>query len=117
MDQKINFSKLVSKPDFKQHYITPIRGLPQNDQCTFFHKIIEISLSELKEHSTMLKSMTTLKTAFVKITNSESWDKAVESFPNYASEINLKRFLGCDLKKTIQNYFMTIIIKLNRNQF
>ena len=106
-DQKLNFSKLLSKPEFKQHYITPIRGLPENDQCALLHKIIEkeISLSELKEHSTALKSMITLKTAFVKITNCESWDKAVESFPNYASETNLKRFLGCDLKKTIPKVF------------
>ena len=29
----------------------------------------------------------------------------MESFPNYTSEINLKRFLGCDLKKTIPKVF------------
>ena len=117
-DQKINFSKLLSKPDFKQHYITPIRGLPEKDQCALLHKIIEreISLSELKEHSATLKSMATLKTAFVKITNSESWDKAVELFPNYASEINLKRFLGCDLKKTIPKLFYDYCHKAKTNE-
>ena len=117
-DQKINFSKLLSKPDFKQHYITPIRGLPENDQCALLHKIIEreISLSELKEHSATLKSMATLKTAFVKITNSESWDKAVNSFPNYASEKNLRRFLGCDLKKTIPKLFYDYCHKAKTNE-
>lgn len=35
------------------------------------------------------------------LTNSDSWDKAVETFPNYAKEANLSRFLGCDPKKSI----------------
>ena len=106
-DQKLNLSKLQAKPEFKQHYITPIRSLCESDQYALLERVVrkEISLAELKEIAATKKSMLTLKTAFLKLTNSDSWDKAVETFPNYATEEKLSRFLGCDLKKNIPKPF------------
>ena len=105
--QKLNLSKLLSKPEFKQHYITPIRALCETDQCALLQSVVkkEISLTELKELAATKKSMYALKTAFVKLTNSDSWEKAIETFPNYATEARLHRFLGCDLKKNIPKPF------------
>ena len=99
--QKLNTSKLLSKPEFKQQYAAPIRALHESDQCALLQQVAqkEISLNELKELAAAKKSLYTLKTMFVKLTNSDSWEKATETFPDYATEIKLRRFLGCDLKK------------------
>jgi len=98
--QKLNLSKLLSKPEFKQQYIAPIQALSEDDQCALLQRVVQkgISLNELKELSASKKSMYTLKTLFVKLTNSDTWEKTVEIFPAYATEAKLSRFLGCDLK-------------------
>ena len=100
-------SKLLSKPEFKQQYAAPIRALHENDQCVLLQQVAEkeISLNELKELAAAKKSLYALKTAFVKLTNSDTWERAAETFPNYATETKLKRFLGCDLKKGIPKLF------------
>ena len=48
-----------------------------------------------------IKSMSALKTAFTKLTNSESWDQAEIKYPVYAVESQLRLFIKCDLKKEI----------------
>jgi len=103
--QKLNLSKLLSKPEFKQQYNVPKRALSEDDQCALLQRVVqkEISLNELKELSALKKSMYTLKTLFVKLTSS---DTAVEIFPTYATEAKLSRFLGCGLKKNIPKPFL-----------
>lgn len=45
------------------------------------------------------------KKAFAKLTNVESWEEAEESFPAFAREEQLKRFVGSNLKKGIPTSF------------
>jgi hypothetical protein len=46
-----------------------------------------------------------LKKGFYQAHNSESWEHATEEFPKFAQEEQLKRFLGCNLKKGIPTSF------------
>ncbi len=43
--------------------------------------------------------------AFAKLTNIESWDQAVDKFPAFATDDQLNRFLGIDIRKTIPKAF------------
>lgn len=45
--------------------------------------------------------MYALKAGFVKLTNSDTWENAMEKFPLYATEAKLSRFLECNMKKGI----------------
>lgn len=104
--QKLKLSNLLSKPEFKQQYLSPIRTLLEVDQCNLLTRVIEmeLTLAELKAKANGMKAMYTLKTAFVKLTNSQSWEKAIEKYPSFASEEQLNRFVGCDLKGGIPTY-------------
>ncbi len=101
--QKLNLSTLLTKPEFKQQYLTPIRKLDENDQCALLRKVIakECSLGDLKKEAARLKQTTALKNAFVRLTNSESWSTAQEAFPLFATEKQLVRFIGIDLNKEV----------------
>lgn len=102
--QKLRMSTLLQKPEFKQNYLAPIRTLPISDQCLLLQKVIagETSLTELQ-----LKQKAALKTAFAKLTNVESWDQAVDKFPAFATDDQLNRFLGIDIRKTIPKAFVS----------
>ena len=65
--QKLNLSSLLSKPEFKQQYLAPIRALEENDQCLLLKKVIdkEISLAELKIESSNIKQLHSLRVAFM----------------------------------------------------
>ena len=69
--QKLNLSTLLTKPEFKQQYLAPIRKLEEADQCTLLQKVIngECSLSELKEESAQIKQLSALRAAFVCLVN------------------------------------------------
>ena len=68
---------------------------------TPYEKVIEgeCSLSELKARSAELKNVKALKAAFVKLTNTNSWEEAQESFLLFATENNLHRYIHIDLRK------------------
>ena len=66
---------------------------------------LELSLSELQTEANKLKQQMALKSAFVKLTNSETWERAQEMFPHFATEEQLTRFLNIDLKKSIPKTF------------
>ena len=107
--QKLRMSTLLQKPEFKQNYLAPIRTLPISDQCLLLQKVIagETSLTELQTAATHLKQKAALKTAFAKLTNVESWDQAVDKFPAFATDDQLNRFLGIDIRKTIPKAFVS----------
>lgn len=97
----------MSKPEFKQQYLAPIRAMNEEDQCKLLDKVAakEISLSELKSEAAQMKSISALKVAFVRLTNAESWEKARETYPNFATEEQLQRYSSCNLKKAIPQSF------------
>ena len=61
----------------------------------------ECSLSDLKLEATDLKQMRALKTAFLRLTNTDTWEDAVQKYPQFASEEQLRKFLRMDLNKSI----------------
>ena len=105
--QKLSLSSLISKPQFKQQYLTPIRTLSQADQMSILQKVIDkqITILEVKKVASDLKCISGLKLAFLKLTNCELWDIASELYPPYATEAQLKRFTGINLKIGIPNSF------------
>lgn len=105
--QKINLSSLTSKPEFKQQYLAPIRTLLPAQQVSILQKILdkEITILDIKKIAVELKSLNGLKTAFIKLTNCESWEMAVEKYPLFATEAKLKLFFGYNLKVGIPNCF------------
>ena len=60
-----------------------------------------MSLSELKQQATTIKSMNALKALFVRLTNTGSWESAEQFFPQFTTESQLSRFVGCKKKKCI----------------
>ena len=74
-DQKRKMSSTVAKPEFKQHFLAPIRCLEPSDQVFLLTrcKNKEISLNELKREAIALKQLAILKKNFVKLTNLAEW--------------------------------------------
>ena len=48
--QKLSLAMLLSKPESKQQYFAPIRGLEEIEQCNLLDQVVSrsISLQELK---------------------------------------------------------------------
>jgi hypothetical protein len=105
--QKLNLSTLMSKPQFKQQYFAPIRTLTTSEQISILNQVLnlEITILDLKKVANELKNLNGLKAAFVKLTNSDSWEMAQETHPSFATEIQLKRFLGSNLKICVPKAF------------
>ena len=72
----------------------------EEDQCKLLNKVVskEISLNELKTEAARMKSISALKVAFVRLTNAESWEKARETYPNFATEEQLQHYSCCNLR-------------------
>ena len=107
-DQKMKMSSTVAKPEFKQHFLAPIRCLEPSEQVFLLTrcKNKEISLTELKKEATALKQLATLKKNFVKLTNVPEWKDAVSQFPLFACEVELKKFVALDFTKGTPQAFV-----------
>ena len=107
-DQRLKVSSAVSKPEFKQQYLAPIRSLEPQEQIFLLLKCKngEISLSELKKEANSLKQLAALKKNFVKLTNSNNWEDAVARYPQFACESEMKKFIALDLSKGIPKSFL-----------
>ena len=105
--QKLNLSTLLTKPEFKQQYLAPIRKLEPADQATLLQNVIsgECSLSELKEAEAQIKQMGALRTAFVRLVNVETWEEAQAKFPLFATDKELRKFRKIDLNKCVPQSF------------
>lgn len=60
----------------------------------------------MKVQATELKQLQSLKNAFVRLTNTDTWEEATTNFPNFATEEQLKKFLSIDVKKKIPQNFV-----------
>ena len=107
-DQKARCGVKAAKPEFKQQYLAPIRCLSLTDQCDLLLKCKakEISLVDMKKRAEMLKKLDTLKKAFVKLTNSRSWEDAEDRFQPFASETELKKFTTLEIAKEVPQSFV-----------
>ena len=107
---------LIAQPEFKQQYLAPIRALATEDQVYLLTKLTDkkISINELKKEAQYIKSMNTLKSTFVRLTNMDSWENAMERLPSYANEHQLSRFIQCDLRKTIPATYIDYCLQSKR---
>ena len=98
----------LTKPEFRQRYLAPIRCLEPREQSYLLLKckMKEISLKELKKEASNLKQIAALKKSFVKLTNSGSWEDAATKFPLHACEHELKKFIALDPSKGTPKCFV-----------
>ena len=77
--QKLNLTTFLMKPEFKQQYLAAIRRLDEHDQCTVLQKVIDgsCSLAEMKTEAGEMKQINALQAAFLRLTNTETWQEAV----------------------------------------
>ena len=107
-DQKLKMPSTVAKPEFKQHFLAPIRCLEPSDQIFLLTrcKNKEISLAELKKEAIALKQLAMLKKNFIKLTNAADWEDAVSQFPLFACEVELNKFIALDFTKGTPQSFV-----------
>lgn len=57
--QKINLSTLISKPQFKQKYLTPLRTLSQTEQLHILQEVrdMEVTTLDIKKLAGEVKSI------------------------------------------------------------
>ena len=106
--QRLNLTTLLSKPEFKQQYFAPIRALDEDVQVELLTKLIdgEISLQELKGEADKVKQIRALHVAFLRLTNTKTWDEAQQKFPHFATDVQMEKFMLCNLKKSVPKTFL-----------
>ena len=106
--QKLRLSTLLSKPDFKQQYFAPIRAMEEKEQCKLLQRVIdgELSIVDLKQAAVDVKHLESLKLAFLRSTNIDSWESAQDRLPLFANEEQLKKFCKINIGKTIPQSFI-----------
>ena len=105
--QKLKLSSLMSEPDFKQQYLAPIRTLQESDQCHLLQELIDgqITIVDLKAAAANMKQMESLKKAFLKLVNFDTWEETEEKLPVFTTHEQLQKFSKVDLKRGIPQSF------------
>ena len=105
--QKLNTKQLLSKPEFKQHFLQPLHHLPLDYQLEMLDAVSSkaISLQEMKVCAGKFRSLEVVKRAFVRITNSKNWEEACARFPQFVTTQKLEQFLSLDFKKSVPEVF------------
>ena len=108
-DQKLNKKHLTSTPEFKQHMLQPLHHLDPDFQAAVLQRVVdeELSLKELKEEATNFRALEAVRRAFIRCTNTQSWDDAVNKFPAFTSEDRLVQFMQLDFRHSIPEVFQT----------
>ena len=83
-----------SFPDLKGSTFKPFRGLDSATIHDLLHRIFnkECSLKEAVSMCNDIKALQRIQSAFIKLTNSESWEHAVERYPTFTSAQKLEPF-------------------------
>lgn len=109
LEKKRKKDVTFAKPEFKQHFLAPIRSLSVEDQVELLTHCLEdrenISLPELKKEAALLKQLGTLKKKFAQLTNSKVWENSVTLYPLHARESELKKFISLDFSKGVPKTF------------
>lgn len=106
-DQTLTAKSLLSKPEFKQQYFSPIQCLPDSFKTEMLQKVLdeELSLPELKEKAAEYRSQKSIQKAFCKITNT-SWEEAERRFPNHTAANKLYPFASIVSTKKLPDSFI-----------
>ena len=67
-DQTLSTKALITKPEFRQQYLSPIQCLPEEFKLAVLQEVIDgdRSLAELREKAANYRSMRTIERAFCK---------------------------------------------------
>ena len=92
-DQSLNAKALITTPEFKQQYLTPIQCLLDEFKLETLQEVAngELSLAELREKAAEHCVMKSLERAFCKITNT-TWEEAKRRFPEHTTFDRLQPF-------------------------
>ena len=91
-DQKLIKKQLISAPEVKQHHLQPLCWLPESVQ----ESLLDSVLNE-REEANEYRQLELMKKAFVKCTNSRSWEYAESTYPSFVS--NLDKFVTLKFSK------------------
>ena len=89
---------MSSKPEFKKQYLQPIKCLPFSFQVEQLTKVAdkELSFKELKTEATAYRKLELIKKAFSRLTNSDTFEIALEKFPDFTSNEALMKYSHLD---------------------
>lgn len=62
-------------------------------------------MKEMKDEAIKFRSLENVRNAFVRCSNSKTWEEAVTSFPAFTSEDRLEKFMNLDFKQNIPDAF------------
>jgi len=107
MQKQLKKGASIAKPEFKQHFLAPIRTLDIENQVHLLRQCLDgnVSLLQLKKEAGLLKQLAMLKKKFVQLTNSGTWENSVILYPFHAQEKELKKFIALDFAKGIPKPF------------
>ena len=108
-NQKLNRKHFVSSPEFKQHLLQPLHNLEPEFQRSVLQRVLdeELTLVEMKTCAAEFRNISIIKSAFLRLTSSNSWSEAEEKFPAYTSVDRLSQFSGLNFKNNIPDTFRT----------
>lgn len=111
-DQVVTKSKkgICSFPELKGSAFKPFRGLEMNVVHDILLKVSsrECSFKEATTKCNDIKALQKIQTAFIKATNCESWDEAMEKYPTFTTAEKLEPFKNLDFsnyKKIPEKFF------------
>ena len=116
--QKLRLSTLLSKPEFKQQYFAPIRAMEEKEQYKLLQRVIngELSIVDLKQAAVEVKQLESLKLAFLRSTNIDSWECAQDRLPLFANEDQLKKFSKINTGKAIPKSFIEFCSRAKQSE-
>lgn len=101
----------MQQPNLVASKFKCIRGLDTDSLKALLAKVAdgEMSFAEMKLRAMEIKNIAALKTEFVKKAGCESWEEALERFPDFTSEELLQQFIGSVHKRKADREFMALI--------
>ncbi|XP_068755853.1 uncharacterized protein [Montipora capricornis] len=101
----------MQQPNLVASKFKCIRGLDTDSLKALLAKVAdgEMSFAEMKLRVMEIKNIAALKTEFVKKAGCESWEEALERFPDFTSEELLQQFIGSVHKRKADREFLALI--------
>ena len=91
---------LSKPPDLKGSKFKCLRGVPLQDVSRLLLELSEetISLAELSSECNSIKQLQKVQAAFMKGTNTSTWEECQQKYPSYATAEQLEPFKKLDFK-------------------
>ena len=107
--QKLNRKHLLAAPEFKQHHFQPLHHLDYEFQKSTLQNVLDekLTLDEMKQSAAQFRSLSMVKSVFMRLTGCKSWVDAEQTFPTFVTEGRLQQYCSLDFKKSIPEVFRT----------